>query len=143
MLPSFSQARTQQNTPLNEINIVPMIDVILVLLVVFMITAPLLTHAIKLELPQGSSEQLSPQLKTVQLSIDAQGQRYWNNQQLSQQQMQRAMQQAQRQKPHPTIELYIDSGVPYAKVNATLQQLVKNQLSQIAFVSDPHTLTTQ
>ena len=68
--------------PLSEINMIPMIDVMLVLLIVFMITAPLLTNAVKLELPEASSQLNQPDKQDINLAIDGAGKIYWNDQQV-------------------------------------------------------------
>ena len=64
--------------PMAEINMVPLIDVMLVLLVIFIITAPLLTQAVKLELPKASSQVNDLRPDKIEFAIDASGQRYWN-----------------------------------------------------------------
>src|SRR3954453_15984300 len=76
-------AKTGDAQPLAEINMVPLIDVMLVLLVIFIVTAPLLTHAVKLDLPKVSSNpnQLKPE--KIDFAIDAQGQRFWNGEPLT------------------------------------------------------------
>ena len=66
------------SAPMAEINMVPLIDVMLVLLVIFIVTAPLLTHAVKLELPQASAQVNPPVADKVEFAIDAAGQRFWN-----------------------------------------------------------------
>jgi biopolymer transport protein ExbD len=66
------------NEPLAEINMIPLIDVMLVLLVIFIVTAPLLTHAVKVDLPKASSQPNLTKPDNVQLAIDGAGQVYWN-----------------------------------------------------------------
>src|SRR3954463_4260647 len=69
--------------PMAEINMVPLIDVMLVLLVIFIITAPLLTQAVKLELPKANAQANDLKPEKIEFSIDAAGQRYWNGETLS------------------------------------------------------------
>ena len=69
--------------PMTDINMVPLIDVLLVLLVIFIVSAPLLTHAVKLDLPKASSAPQRPMPDALTLSIDAQGALYWNGQPVS------------------------------------------------------------
>jgi biopolymer transport protein ExbD len=64
--------------PMAEINMVPLIDVMLVLLVIFIVTAPLLTHAVKLDLPQASAQENQLKPERIEFAIDAAGTRYWN-----------------------------------------------------------------
>src|SRR6202008_5136318 len=69
--------------PMAEINMVPLIDVMLVLLVIFIVTAPLLTHAVKLDLPQVSSQPNRLKPERIEFAIDAAGQRFWNGEPVS------------------------------------------------------------
>ena len=64
--------------PMAEINMVPLIDVMLVLLVIFIITAPMMSNAVKLDLPQTSAAQLPPEKNKIELSIDATGALFWD-----------------------------------------------------------------
>ena len=75
--------RQPSGAPVSEINMVPLIDVMLVLLVIFIVTAPLLTHSVKLELPQASSQVNPPVPVKIEFAIDADGQRYWNGERVS------------------------------------------------------------
>ena len=70
--------RGSEGAPMAEINMIPLIDVMLVLLVIFIITAPLLTHAVKVDLPKASSQPNLTKPDNVQLAIDAEGRVYWN-----------------------------------------------------------------
>jgi len=70
-------------TPMAEINMIPLIDVMLVLLVIFIITAPLLTHAVKLELPKATSQHNALRPQKVEFAIDASGALYWNGEAVS------------------------------------------------------------
>src|SRR5690606_6290304 len=77
--------RSANTTPMAEINMIPLIDVMLVLLVIFIITAPLLTHAVKVDLPKASSEVNQTKPENVQVAIDAAGVVYWNGEVLDRQ----------------------------------------------------------
>ena len=124
-------------TPMAEINMVPLIDVMLVLLVIFIVTAPLLSHSVKLELPKASSQVVSAKAEKINFSIDADGVRYWNDQALTREEA------AQRfviegQKPtQPEIHLRADQAVAYKAVAETLADASKAGLSKIGFVTDP------
>jgi len=132
---SFDAKRTPM--PMSEINMVPLIDVMLVLLVIFIVTAPLLTHAVKLELPKASAEvnQLKPD--KIELAIDAQGQRYFNGERLSRQQIAERFTQAGKIQPLPELHLRADQAVSYRVVAETLADASRAGLSKIGFVSEP------
>ena len=132
---SFDSKRS--SAPMAEINMVPLIDVMLVLLVIFIVTAPLLTNAVKLDLPKVSSQVNELKPDKIEFAIDAQGQRYWNGEPLSRAEAV-ARFAAEGQKPQqPEIHLRADQNVPYRSVAETLAYASKAGLSRIGFVSEP------
>ena len=132
---SFDPA--SRNAPMAEINMVPLIDVMLVLLVVFIVTAPLLTHAVKLDLPQASSHvnQLKPD--KVELAIDAKGQIFWNGEPVDRTALQQRMAVAGQHSPQPEIHVRADENVSYKFVAQSLADASKAGLTKIGFVSQP------
>ncbi|AKJ32134.1 ExbD/TolR family protein [Caldimonas brevitalea] len=123
--------------PMAEINMVPLIDVMLVLLVIFIVTAPLLTHAVKLELPKASAEanQLKPD--KVEFAIDASGQRFWNGQVITRAEAAERFAAEGAKQPQPEVHLRADQNVPYRYVAETLADASKAGLGKIGFVSEP------
>ncbi|USV55900.1 ExbD/TolR family protein [Aeromonas encheleia] len=124
--------------PLSEINMIPMIDVMLVLLIVFMITAPLLTNAVKLDLPEASSQANQPKQDDISLSIDGAGKMYWNDKPVDEAalivQMSAVDQKAQEL---PEIQLRIDKSVEYGSIARVMALASQHGLHKIAFVSQP------
>ena len=132
---SFDAKRS--SAPMAEINMVPLIDVMLVLLVIFIVTAPLLTHAVKLELPKVSSQPNELRPDKLELAIDAQGQRYWNGEAVSRSEAAaRFVAQGQRN-PQPELHLRADQSTAYRAVAETLADASKAGLTRIGFVSEP------
>lgn len=124
--------------PLSEINMIPMIDVMLVLLIVFMITAPLLTNAVKLELPEASSQLNQPDKQEINLAIDGAGKIYWNDQQVDEAALLTRMESAgQAEGELPEIQLRIDRKVEYGIIARVMAQASRHGLHKIAFVSQP------
>jgi biopolymer transport protein ExbD len=123
--------------PMAEINMIPLIDVMLVLLVIFIITAPLLTHAVKVELPKVSSRPNVTKPDNVQLAIDAAGRVYWNGEVLDRSGWRSRMDAAAGLKPQPEVHLRADGAVPYRKVAEVMADAAKAGLTRIGFVSDP------
>ncbi len=125
------------NAPLAEINMVPLIDVMLVLLVIFIVTAPLLSHSVKLELPKASAQALVVKPEKIDFSIDAQGQRFWNGQAIARDDAAVRF-NAEGAKPNPPeVHLRVDQSVAYRHVAETLADASKAGLSKIGFVTDP------
>nr|WP_295077009.1 biopolymer transporter ExbD [uncultured Roseateles sp.] len=123
--------------PVAEINMVPLIDVMLVLLVIFIVTAPLLSHAVKLDLPKVSSTLNQAVPDKIELAIDATGQRFWNGEALNRAEA-AARFAAEGLKPQqPEVHLRADQAVPYRFVAETLADASKAGLSKVGFVSEP------
>ena len=132
---SFDSQRS--SAPVAEINMVPLIDVMLVLLVIFIVTAPLLTHSVKLQLPQATSQENLPVPDKIEFAIDAEGQRFWNGERVSREEAALRF-QAEGLKPvQPEIHLRADQDVPYRHVAQTLADATKAGLSKVGFVSQP------
>jgi biopolymer transport protein ExbD len=135
---SFAAAdRRASHTPVAEINMVPLIDVLLVLLVIFIVCAPLLTHGVRLRLPQASSVVQHAATASVDLSIDAAGQRHWNGEPVSRDEARRRLQAAGTQQPQPEIRLSADRDVAYRHVAESLADAASAGLTRIGFVSQP------
>ena len=129
--------RKTANQPMAEINMVPLIDVVLVLLVIFIVTAPLLTHAVKLDLPKASSQADIQKPDKIEFAIDGQGALYWNGERLSREDAQARFVEAGQKRPQPEVYLRADQGVAYRYVAETLADASKAGLSKVAFVSEP------
>lgn len=125
-----------------DINVVPYIDVMLVLLVIFMVTAPLLTQGIDVELPQTQAEPIANQEEPVTLTVDARG-RYFldigtgQNQPLSDDELVKRVAIVLREKPQTMILVRADSGVPYGAVVQGMSLLQSAGASKIGFVTQP------
>ena len=122
--------------PLAEINMVPLIDVMLVLLVIFIVTAPLLSHSVKVDLPKASAQVMSAKAEKIDLSIDADGIRYWNGAALSREDAAARFMNESGKQPQPEIHLRADQNVPYRAVAETLADASRAGLSKIGFVTD-------
>jgi biopolymer transport protein ExbD len=123
--------------PMAEINMIPLIDVMLVLLVIFIITAPLLTHAVKVDLPRASSSANVTKPDNVQLGIDAGGIVYWNGEVLDRQGWRSRMDAAAAQRPQPEVHIRADGAVAYRRVAEVMSDAATSGLTRVGFVTDP------
>jgi biopolymer transport protein ExbD len=134
--------------PMAEINMVPLIDVMLVLLVIFIVTAPLLSHAVKLELPRASSSANELKPNKIEFAIDAAGQRFYNGEPISREQAAQRFAQAVAASTGaaadgtpplqaPELQLRADQSVAYRLVAETLADAGTAGLTRIGFVSEP------
>ena len=122
-----------------EINMIPLIDVMLVLLVIFIITAPLMTHAVKVDLPQASSQPNEVKPETINLSIKADGSVYWNTEAVDAAAWQARMDAAAQRSPQPEIHLRADGELAYKHVAQIMADAAKAGLGKLGFVTDPRT----
>ena len=133
---SFDSAR--RSAPVSDINMVPLIDVMLVLLVIFIVTAPLLSHAVKLELPRADSRVNPPTPDRIEFSIDAGGGLYWNGERIERGEAARRFAAASAQSPQPELHLRADQDVAYRHVAQALADASRAGLGRIGFVSQPN-----
>jgi biopolymer transport protein ExbD len=126
-----------EDQPLSDINMIPMIDVMLVLLIVFMITAPLLTDAVKLDLPTASSQQNQPNPADITLAITADGTLHWKGQLHTAAELEPLMSAAAAQEPLPELQLKVDQQVDYGQVAKVMAMASRHGLHKLAFVSTP------
>ena len=120
-----------------EINMIPLIDVMLVLLVIFIITAPLMTHAVKVDLPQASSQPNEVKPETINLSIKADGSVYWNAEAVDAAAWQARIDAAAQRSPQPEIHLRADGELAYKHVAQIMADAARAGLTQLGFVTDP------
>ena len=132
---SFDSQRT--GAPMSDINMVPLIDVMLVLLMIFIVTAPPLTHAVKLELPRASAQVNQAKADKVDFAIDASGALFWNGESVTREEANARFAAAGVQQPQPEIHLRADQAVPYRHVARALADASRAGLTKVGFVSDP------
>ncbi|OYW25972.1 MAG: biopolymer transporter ExbD [Hydrogenophilales bacterium 12-63-5] len=120
-----------------EINMIPLIDVMLVLLVIFIITAPMMTHAVKVNLPQASSQPNEVKPETIQLSIQADGAVFWNAEAVDAAAWKTRMATAAQQIPQPEIHLRADGNLAYRHVAQIMADAARAGLTKLGFVTDP------
>ena len=130
-------SRTRASAPMAEINMVPLIDVMLVLLVIFIITAPLFTHAVKLDLPAAQSAPAPEKPETVTLSIDPAGAIFWNDAPVSQADLPARMAAAAQKQPQPELQLRADKATRYEVIAQVMAAAQSNGLTKLGFVTEP------
>jgi biopolymer transport protein ExbD len=123
--------------PMSEINTTPLVDVMLVLLVIFIITAPLLTHAVRIDLPQASSQPLPEKPEVISVSIDTVGKMYWNDVPMEQGELKVKLQQIANQKPQPELNIHADKETRYQVLAEVMADAQSVGISKLGFVSEP------
>lgn len=120
---------------MSEINMTPLVDVMLVLLIIFMLAVPVMTHTVKVELPQAGHKASDTEPQIIHLSVAEDGQIVWDNESVSNETLRLRLQAAAQQQPQPAVHLSGDRKVAYehvAKVMASIQQA---GLHKLGFVS--------
>ena len=128
---------TSHTAPMSEINTTPLVDVMLVLLVIFIITAPLLTHAVKIDLPQASSQPLPEKPEVISVSIDSAGKMYWNDQVIVQAELKTKLQEIAVKKPQPELNIRADKETRYQVLAEVMADAQNVGISKLGFVSEP------
>jgi biopolymer transport protein ExbD len=126
------------NQPLAEINIIPLVDVMLVLLILFMITAPLFTpHALKINLPPASSEISVSKPNIITLSIDAQGRLFWNKERIERLEFQQRLIQVVQQPATPELQLWADKITPYQQIAEVMSIAHQAGITRLGLITQP------
>jgi biopolymer transport protein ExbD len=122
---------------MNEINMTPLVDVMLVLLIVFMVTIPVIRHAVKIDLPHASSQKEETKPAQVTVSIDADGNLLWDDQKISDDVLREKITAAAQQEPQPELHLNADRKVAYERVADVMSAAQAGGLTKIGFVTEP------
>ena len=124
--------------PMADINVTPLVDVMLVLLIIFMITAPLMTHKVVVKLPEAGLN-TKPILTTppVTLAIKSDGARYWNDELVSVSRLEERMGVLVQKDPQPQVNIRADATTKYGVINDAVQTLRRAGVRKVGFVSGP------
>lgn len=133
---SFDKGSSQTNTNA-EINMVPLIDVMLVLLVIFLITAPLLTHSISVQLPQASAQPVEKESVTLDLAITAEGLLYLDNEPVELENLTATLQPMALEEPQPEIRIRADQETRYEILAQVMSRAKASGLTRLGFVTKP------
>ena len=131
--------RTQGSKPMSDINMTPLVDVMLVLVVIFIITAPLMTSAIKLDLPKTEAAKPVDAPKSVSIIVDKSGQIFLNDQVINLIQLTESLTKTAQLSIDTEVQLRADEAVPYGKVVEVMGVAQKAGLNRIGFVAEAKT----
>jgi biopolymer transport protein TolR len=131
--------RSQGPQPMSEINMTPLVDVMLVLVVIFIITAPLMASSIRLDLPRTDAAKPSDAPKFVTVVLDKAGQTFVDDKPVAPAELAARLAQAARDTPEMEVQLRADQSVPYGRVIEVMGAAQKAGLNRVGFVADPGT----
>lgn len=129
--------RTQGPQPMSDINVTPLVDVMLVLVVIFIITAPLLASSIRLDLPSTEAAKPGEVPKFVTVALEKTGQAYFNDLPVTAPQLAEKLAEAAKQNPDTEVQLRADEAVPYGRVVEVMGAAQTAGLNRIGFVAEP------
>jgi biopolymer transport protein TolR len=129
--------RAGASQPMSDINMTPLIDVMLVLLVIFMITAPLMTSSLKLDLPKSDAAQPADTPYFVSVAVDPAGQPWFGEDRVDAATLAARVAEAAAKNPQTEVQLRADRSVPYGQVAELIGIVQKAGLSRIGFVAEP------
>jgi len=122
-----------------EINTTPLVDVMLVLLIIFIITIPVINHSVKIDLPRATNQPNESKPENINLSIDAVGKLYWNNETIDANQLTVRIAAAASKRPQPELHLRAERTTQYEKVAQVMAAAQSGGLSKIGFITEPQT----
>ena len=122
---------------MNEINMTPLVDVMLVLLIIFIITVPVMKHAVPVDLPRASNEREVVKPETIRLSVTAGGKYHWNETSISDEELEPRLQAEARKDPQPDLHIRGDKDVRYERVAQAMSAAQRAGVRKIGFVTDP------
>jgi biopolymer transport protein ExbD len=130
---------TQDDTDevMNEINMTPMVDVMLVLLIIFIITVPVMKHAVNIDLPKASNVPQDAKPETIRLSVDAAGDYFWNENKVTDAALQLQLKAAATQSPQPELHIRGDKAVRYERVATAMAAAQQAGIKKIGFITEP------
>ena len=130
---------TQDNTDevMNEINMTPLVDVMLVLLIIFIITVPVMKHSVNIDLPIASNEVQITKPETLRLSVDAKGQYFLNETPVADEDLAPQLKAAAAKNPQPDVHIRGDKAVRYERVAQAMAAAQQARLRKIMFITEP------
>ena len=127
---------SSRDKPMSEINMTPLVDVMLVLVVIFIITAPLLASRIALDLPKAEgATQAQPQVEALRIALQADGALYLDDQPVTREALAQRLQQTAQVRPETEVQLRADASVPYGQVVQVMGLAQQAGLGRIGFVA--------
>lgn len=122
---------------MNEINMTPLVDVMLVLLIIFIITVPVMKHAVPVDLPRASNEREVIKPETIRLSVTADGKYHWNESTIDDEDLEPRLRIEAQKEPQPDLHIRGDKEVRYERVAQAMSAAQRAGVRKIGFVTDP------
>ena len=122
---------------MNEINMTPLVDVMLVLLIIFIITVPVMKHAVNIDLPRATNQPQDVKPETIRLSVDAKGDYYWNENKIEDAALPALLGTEAAKEPQPELHIRGDKDVRYERVAQAMSAAQQAGVRKIGFITEP------
>lgn len=122
---------------MNEINMTPLVDVMLVLLIIFIITVPVMKHAVNIDLPRATNQPQDSKPETARLTVDATGAYFWNEQRVEDSALPALLKESAAKNPQPDLHIRGDKAVRYERVAEAMAAAQQAGLKKIGFITEP------
>jgi biopolymer transport protein ExbD len=129
--------REEQGDPMVEPNVIPLVDIMLVLLIIMIITVPVMTHAVKIDLPKEVNRPTETKPENINLSIDFDGAIYWNENSVDRDSLLNYVLQEAVKDPQPEIHIRADKRARYEYISDTLALLQRGGMRKVGFIAEP------
>jgi biopolymer transport protein ExbD len=121
---------------MNEINMTPLVDVMLVLLIIFIITIPVMKHSVNIELPRASNQPQDAKPQTIRLTVDAEGKYFWNDEAVDEAKLNSLLQAEAQKTPQAPLHIRGDKAVRYERVAQAMAAAQRAGMTQIGFITE-------
>ena len=133
---AFSAGGGGQGAPMSEINVTPLVDVMLVLLIIFMITAPLMTHRIRIDLPQANpNQQQETPPDPIDLAVKESGDLFWNDEPITEAMLQAQLRVVAQRTPQPELQIRAEKTTQYQKIATVMAEAKSAGMVKIGFIT--------
>ncbi len=136
---AMSAGGSNEGGVMAEINVTPLVDVMLVLLIIFMITAPLMSHKVKVELPEAVAQPNVQEPRTITLALKNTGDIFWNDEPVTREWIQTQLRVEARREPQPEIQLRADKDTEYGEIMKVVAGAKNAGMKKIGFITTPGT----
>jgi biopolymer transport protein ExbD len=134
---AFGGGLDDDSEVMSEINMTPLVDVMLVLLIIFIITVPVLTHSVKVDLPRADNTPNELKPETISLAVNADGAIFWNETQVSFEDLEARLSAEASKQPQPEIHIRGDKAAAYEHVIQTMAAVQRAGILKLGFVTEP------
>jgi biopolymer transport protein ExbD len=133
----IGQAIGDDEKAISEINVTPLVDVMLVLLIIFLITIPVITQSVKVDLPKAANIPTTTKPENINIAVDKDGNVYWNTMLVDQQQLLDRLKAVATQNPQPEVHVRGDRGTKYEHIGRVIVLCQRSNILKVGFITEP------